>query len=180
MPARDPSLPCQIYLIACGSCRSMSPTTLLVSRQFKRFSRRQTISISLFLMLESQTLVSTLFPPFHDVSDHPELGALLDITVETAQNVMDTNFFGTVRFVRLIGPHMVKRKKGLILPVGSTAGELSVPFMGYYNPSKAALHSYAETLALELKPFGVHVMLCSPGTVKSNIANVIVAYSSSL
>ncbi|KAF9553107.1 oxidoreductase [Agrocybe pediades] len=103
------------------------------------------------------------------------VGPLLDITVETAQKVMDTNLFGTVRLVRLIGPHMVKRKKGLIIPVGSTAGELSIPFMGYYNPSKAALHAYTETLALELKPFGVHVMLCSPGSVKSNIADVSVS-----
>jgi len=123
-------------------------------------------------MLEYPTLVG-IFSLFQlNVVDNPELGPLLDITVETAQKVMSTNFFGTVRFVRLIGPLMVKRKKGLIIPVGSTAGELSIPFMGYYSPTKAALHSYTETLGLELKPFGVHVMLCSPGTVISNIANV--------
>lgn len=103
-------------------------------------------------------------------------GALLDVSLETAQMMMDVNLYGTLRLVRLVGPQMAKRGKGLILPVGSTAGELSVPFRGHYNASKAALHAFTETLAEECRPLGVHVMLCSPGTVVSNIINVIVVY----
>ncbi|KAF8901501.1 hypothetical protein CPB84DRAFT_1777455 [Gymnopilus junonius] len=99
------------------------------------------------------------------------VGALLDIPLETAQKVMDTNLYGTVRLVHLIAPQMVNRGRGLIVPVGSTAGELSVPFMGYYNISKAALHAYSETLKEELRPFGVNVMLLVPGTVISKIAD---------
>lgn len=67
---------------------------------------------------------------------------------------------------------MVKRGKGVIVPIGSINGQLPCPFMGMYNASKAAVHSYTETLTNELKPFGVHVMLVSPGAVKSKIASV--------
>lgn len=100
------------------------------------------------------------------------LGALLDVSIETAQRIMDTNFFGTVRLARLIGNRMALRGKGLIIPVGSTAGELPIPFKGHYNASKAALHAFTETLGEEIRPFGVTVMLCAPGTIRSNIANV--------
>ncbi|KDR72264.1 hypothetical protein GALMADRAFT_253091 [Galerina marginata CBS 339.88] len=99
------------------------------------------------------------------------IGALLDVSIETSQRIMDTNYFGTVRLVRLIGTRMALRGKGLIIPIGSTAGELPIPFKGHYNASKAALHSFTETLGEELRPFGVNVMLCAPGTVRSNIAN---------
>jgi len=96
---------------------------------------------------------------------------LLDVSVETAKMVMDTNLYGTMRLVQLIGPQMAKRGKGLIVPIGSTAGELPVPFKGLYNASKAALHAYTETLGEECRPLGVSVMLCAPGNVSSNIAN---------
>jgi len=98
------------------------------------------------------------------------VGALLDVSLETAQKVMDINFYGTLRLVHLIGPRMGRRGKGLIVTMGSTSGELPIPFAGLYNSSKAALHAYTETLAEECRPLGVNVMLCVPGTVVSNIA----------
>ncbi|KAF9481263.1 oxidoreductase, partial [Pholiota conissans] len=98
--------------------------------------------------------------------------ALLDVPLETAQKIINTNLFGVIRLVNLVGPKMVKRGKGAIVPIGSISGELPCPFMGMYNASKAAVHAYTETLTNELKPFGVHVMLVSPGAVKSKIASV--------
>jgi 1-acylglycerone phosphate reductase len=98
--------------------------------------------------------------------------ALLDVPLETAQKVINTNLFGVIRLVNLVGPRMVKRGKGVIVPIGSINGELPCPFMGMYNASKAAIHAYTETLTNELKPFGIHVMLVSPGAVKSKIASV--------
>lgn len=97
---------------------------------------------------------------------------MLDVPLETAQKVINTNLFGVIRLVNLVGPRMVKRGKGVIVPIGSINGQLPCPFMGMYNASKAAVHSYTETLTNELKPFGVHVMLVSPGAVKSKIASV--------
>lgn len=116
-------------------------------------------------------------PPSNSLLSHS--GPLLDIPLEMAQKVMDTNLFGTLRLVQLIGPRMAKRGKGLIIPVGSTAGELSLPFMGHYNASKAALHAFTETLAEECRLINVNVMLCVPGSIVSNIANVSV-FSASL
>jgi 1-acylglycerone phosphate reductase len=82
---------------------------------------------------------------------------------------MDTNLFGTIRLVNAVVPRMATRGQGLVIAVGSILGELGTPFSGLYNTSKAALHSYIETLSLECKPLGVKVMLVSPGSVRSNI-----------
>ncbi|KAF8172066.1 oxidoreductase [Pholiota molesta] len=94
---------------------------------------------------------------------------LLDVTLERSQSVMDTNLFGTIRLVNAVVPRMATRGQGLVIAVGSILGELGTPFSGLYNTSKAALHSYIETLSLECKPLGVKVMLVSPGSVRSNI-----------
>ncbi|KAJ7623598.1 NAD-binding protein [Roridomyces roridus] len=98
------------------------------------------------------------------------IGALLDTPFEEGIKVMQTNFFGFVRLVKHVVPHMARRKKGKVVVIGSIYGELATPFEGFYNASKAALHSYAETLRMECQPVGVKVVLVAPGAVKSNIA----------
>jgi hypothetical protein len=82
---------------------------------------------------------------------------------------------------------MAERRSGLIINIGSVAGEMwviwiplrltveafwsSTPWSGLYSASKAALHSLTETLQMECRPFNINVMLVSPGSVKSNLVN---------
>lgn len=100
-------------------------------------------------------------------------GPLVDLPIDYIQSVMNTNFFGFARLCNYIVPRMAKSKtKGLIIPIGSILGEIGTPWTGIYNASKAALHSYAETLEMECRPLGVKVMLVAPGSIVSNIANV--------
>lgn len=60
--------------------------------------------------------------------------------------------------------------QGTIVQIGSVAGVMPYVFGSAYNASKAALHSYTNTLRLELKPFNVKVLTIVTGGVKSNIA----------
>ncbi|KAJ3930590.1 MAG: NAD-binding protein [Lentinula lateritia] len=102
----------------------------------------------------------------------PGIGPLVDLPIDYIQSVMNTNFFGFARLCNYIVPRMAKSKtKGLIIPIGSILGEIGTPWTGIYNASKAALHSYAETLEMECRPLGVKVMLVAPGSIVSNIAN---------
>ena len=57
-----------------------------------------------------------------------------------------------------------------IVQIGSLAGVMPYVFGSVYNASKAALHSYTDTIRLELEPFGVDVVTIVTGGVKSNIA----------
>jgi 1-acylglycerone phosphate reductase len=58
----------------------------------------------------------------------------------------------------------------LILNIGSVAAIIPYVFGSIYNASKAALHSYSQTLRLELEPYDVRVLVVITGGVKSNIA----------
>ncbi|KAJ6489512.1 hypothetical protein C8R47DRAFT_1215324 [Mycena vitilis] len=101
---------------------------------------------------------------------YSHIGPLLDTPFEEGNKVMETNFFGFVRLVKNVVPLMAKRKKGTVVAVGSILGELATPFQGFYNASKAALHSYTETLRMECEPLNVKVVLLAPGSTKSNIS----------
>ncbi|KAG2072359.1 NAD(P)-binding protein [Suillus decipiens] len=65
---------------------------------------------------------------------------------------------------------MVEPKEGLIVNIGSIAGNIPTPWNGIYCASKAAVHALSDTLAMECKPFGVKVILVVPGAVQSNIS----------
>lgn len=62
------------------------------------------------------------------------------------------------------------RSHGTIVQIGSLAGVIPYVFGSVYNASKAALHSYSDTLRVEMAPFDVNVITVVTGGVKSNIA----------
>ena len=84
-------------------------------------------------------------------------------SIEQAQSQFDTNFFGILRTVKAVTPHMRKEKKGLIINVTSLAGRLSFPYFGIYCASKHAVEAYSQSLRYELAPFGVEVSIVEPG-----------------
>ncbi|KZV97820.1 short-chain dehydrogenase/reductase [Exidia glandulosa HHB12029] len=86
--------------------------------------------------------------------------AATDLDISRAQVVFDTNLFGVMRMVREFAPLLVKAK-GKIFNIGSLAGVIPVPFRSVYGASKAALHSYGDSLRLEMKPFDVTVVTFS-------------------
>ncbi|THH33111.1 hypothetical protein EUX98_g1054 [Antrodiella citrinella] len=104
-------------------------------------------------------------------------GPLLDLTLEQARRIFETNTFAVLTLSRAVVPHMARRHKGVVVNVSSVMGEVPTPWMGMYAATKAALHSITETLWMECKALNVDVMLLVPGQVTSNIAvNGIAAF----
>lgn len=99
-------------------------------------------------------------------------GPLLDTPFEEGAKVIETNFFRFVRLVQHVVPLMAKRQHGTVVAIGSILGEMATPFQGFYNASKAALHSYTDTLRMECRPLKLKVILVAPGSIKSNISVV--------
>lgn len=84
----------------------------------------------------------------------------IDTELAPAKAVFDVNFWGPVQMVQTFIPLLIsaasasKSKSGaLILQIGSTAAIAPIPFSAIYNASKGALHSYSDTLRVELAPF---------------------------
>ncbi|KAH7929147.1 NAD(P)-binding protein [Leucogyrophana mollusca] len=98
------------------------------------------------------------------------IGPLIEVSIDQVKKAFDTNTFSALRVAKAVIPSMVARKRGLVVNIGSIAGEIPTPWNGLYCAAKAALHSLSNVLAMECQPFGVDVMLVAPGGVRSNIA----------
>ncbi|KAN0038777.1 hypothetical protein ACTA71_000967 [Dictyostelium dimigraforme] len=97
----------------------------------------------------------------------------IDMPDEELEDVMQTNFIGAVRTTKEVAKHMIKERTGLIINIGSVAGFLPMPASGLYCASKASLHSFNDSLRVELSPFSIKVMLVMPGPLNSDIVSKI-------
>ena len=91
------------------------------------------------------------------------LGSCEETSADEYQNVMKTNFLGTVAMVRAALPLMRKQHTGRIINFSSINGLLGIPFQSAYTASKHAIEGYTECLAMEVAPFGIQVCLVEPG-----------------
>ena len=95
------------------------------------------------------------------------LGSCEETETEEFRKVIDTNYLGMVRMNREVLPLMRQQGGGKIVLYSSINGLLGIPFQSAYTASKHAIEGYAECLALEVKPFGIQVMLVEPGDHRS-------------
>jgi NAD(P)-dependent dehydrogenase (short-subunit alcohol dehydrogenase family) len=89
--------------------------------------------------------------------------------------VMETNYFGAIRCIQALIPHMRQRKSGCIINVASVAGHIANPPFAAYTASKFALESLSEVLAGEMKMFNVRVAIVEPGITETPMARAIEA-----
>jgi NAD(P)-dependent dehydrogenase (short-subunit alcohol dehydrogenase family) len=97
-------------------------------------------------------------------------GAAEETSIEEAKEQFETNFFGVVRMVKAVLPHMREARTGRILAIGSLAGLMAIPYSAFYTSAKFALEGYMESLWFEVKPFGITVSLIEPGFVHTTIS----------
>lgn len=67
---------------------------------------------------------------------------------------------------------MVKRGRGGIILVSSSAAYTSMPLWSVYSAGKAALLSFGESISQELKKYNVDLLTVCPGSIKQNFKNV--------
>ena len=94
--------------------------------------------------------------------------------VNTPVNVveadMNTNYYGTIRVIRAFLPQFTGRGSGTIVNVVSILGLAPVPPVGAYSASKAALHSFTQTLRGTVGQSGVKVFGVYPGPLETDLA----------
>ena len=95
------------------------------------------------------------------------MGPLLDGGAPALRKQFDTNVFALVDVTRACFP-LLRKRRGLVVNIGSVSGVLVTPFAGAYCASKAAVHALSDALRLELAPFGIGLMEVQPGAIASS------------
>jgi len=101
-------------------------------------------------------------------------GAFEDLAIEEIKAQYETNLFGLIRTTQTVLPIMRKQKSGTIVNISSGAGRFGYPGGSAYVSTKFAVEGLCESMAYELEPFGIKVILVEPGVIKTNFANGIV------
>jgi NAD(P)-dependent dehydrogenase (short-subunit alcohol dehydrogenase family) len=96
-------------------------------------------------------------------------GVLEDVPEAELRRVMDTNFFGVLALTRALLPTFRGQGRGRIVVVTSEAAFMGQPTNSIYCASKWALEGWAESIAYELEPFGIDVVLVEPGPYRTDI-----------
>ncbi|KAF9883463.1 hypothetical protein FE257_003461 [Aspergillus nanangensis] len=101
------------------------------------------------------------------------LGAVEDVQEHEINAQFATNFFGPLRLIRALLPSMRAHHSGTIVNITSVAGQDGIPSCGLYAASKFALEGLSESLALEVAPFGISVLIVEPGAFRTNFLEAV-------
>ncbi len=95
-------------------------------------------------------------------------GAIENVPMDDARNQLEVNVFGLARLCQLVLPTMRAQHSGRIINTASVAGKSVFYYGGWYHVSKYAVEALSDALRMELKPFGIDVVIIEPGAIKTN------------
>lgn len=94
-------------------------------------------------------------------------GAVEYASIDEMKKIFDLNVFALVNASQASLKYL-RESKGLIVNIGSVAGELTIPFQTYYSMTKVAVSTFTEGLRMEVKPFKIRVSCVMPGDTKTD------------
>jgi NAD(P)-dependent dehydrogenase (short-subunit alcohol dehydrogenase family) len=94
-------------------------------------------------------------------------GAVEDVPMEEARRQFEVNVFGAARLTQLVLPHMRQQHSGTIVNITSMGGKIYTPLGAWYHATKHALEALSDCLRMELKPFGIDVVVIEPGGIRT-------------
>jgi NAD(P)-dependent dehydrogenase (short-subunit alcohol dehydrogenase family) len=98
---------------------------------------------------------------------HGQVGAVEETTDAELRALFDLHVFGPATLTRLVLPGMRARATGAIVQVSSFGGQVAYPGFGAYCATKFALEGLSESLAAEVAPFGIRVLIVEPGAFRT-------------
>ena len=99
---------------------------------------------------------------------YAEYGPIEEADLDRVRTMFETNVFGLARLTQLVLPAMRRARSGRIVNIGSMGGRITFPVGGYYHASKYAVEAISDALRVEVKPFGIDIILVEPGLIRTN------------
>jgi NAD(P)-dependent dehydrogenase (short-subunit alcohol dehydrogenase family) len=98
------------------------------------------------------------------------LAAIEEGEDEAVRAMFEANVFGLIDMTKAVLPIMRKQRSGIIINISSIGGLASFGATGYYHGTKYAVEGLSESLAIEVKPLGIDVLVVEPGPFRTNWA----------
>jgi short-subunit dehydrogenase len=92
-------------------------------------------------------------------------GALEDVPMQEAKRQFEVNIFGLARLTQLVIPYMRAQNSGRIINISSIGGKFGEPHGAWYHATKFAVEGLSDCLRMELKQFGIDVVIIEPGAI---------------
>jgi NAD(P)-dependent dehydrogenase (short-subunit alcohol dehydrogenase family) len=119
------------------------------------------------------------FPQVHvlvnNAGVYGPLGPIESVDWTLWLRALEINLYGSVLMVRAVIPHFKQNRYGKIVQLSGGGATNPLPRMTAYAASKAAVVRFAESLALELEPFGIDVNAIAPGPLKTRMMDELLA-----
>jgi NAD(P)-dependent dehydrogenase (short-subunit alcohol dehydrogenase family) len=90
------------------------------------------------------------------------------VPLDELRHQLEVNLVGQVAVTQALLPAL-RRARGRVVLMGSIGGRSALPFLGPYAASKHALEAVADSLRVELRPWGVSVSIVEPGSIATPI-----------
>ncbi|CAI5471437.1 unnamed protein product [Closterium sp. Yama58-4] len=97
------------------------------------------------------------------------MGPVADLHLSSWRQGFETNLLGAVGMAKAVFPHMAEKRSGCIVNISSILGYQALPMGAVYSASKAALNAVTNCMRMEMKPFGIKVVLVAPGLIKTEL-----------
>ena len=95
-------------------------------------------------------------------------GAIENVPMSEVKKQFEVNLFGLAHLTQLVLPYMRQQHQGRIINTSSMGGRFTA-FMGsWYHATKYAVESFSDALRMEVKDFGIDVVIIEPGLIKTN------------
>ena len=94
-------------------------------------------------------------------------GAVEDVAIDEARRQFEVNLFGLARLTQLVTPTMRDQGAGRIVNVSSIGAVIYEPFGAWYHATKFAVEGFSDSLRVELRPFGIDVVIVRPGGIRT-------------
>ncbi len=95
-------------------------------------------------------------------------GAVETVPMEDARRQVEVNVFGLAQMSKLVLPSMREHGFGRIINLSSVAGKTVLLFGGWYHVSKYSVEALSDAMRMELRPFGIDVVLIEPGGIRTD------------
>lgn len=99
-------------------------------------------------------------------------GALEEVPIDDARYQFEVNIFGLARLTQLVLPTMRAQGSGRIINVSSIGGKIYEPMGSWYHATKFAVEGLSDSLRMELKPFGIQVVVIEPGAIRTEWSSI--------